>query len=69
MGIEEKLTDAEQERETAIAERAYELFEARGGEPGHDREDWAEAESQLVAERLIEPGRQYAPAAVLGGWH
>ena len=32
-----------------IAQRAYELFLARGGEPGHDVEDWIEAERQLQA--------------------
>ena len=32
----------------AIARRAYELFEARGSEPGHDREDWLRAEAELV---------------------
>jgi len=33
-----------------IAQRAYELFLARGGEPGHDVEDWLEAERQLQGE-------------------
>jgi hypothetical protein len=47
-------TEAMREREELIAERAYELFEARGGEPGRDREDWLEAERQLVEEGLIE---------------
>ena len=32
----------------AIARRAYELFEARGFEHGHDREDWFRAESELL---------------------
>ncbi|MGA7928548.1 MAG: Hsp20 family protein [Candidatus Sulfotelmatobacter sp.] len=32
----------------AIARRAYELFEARGYEHGHDREDWFRAESELL---------------------
>jgi len=32
----------------AIARRAYELFEARGSEHGHDREDWVRAESELL---------------------
>jgi HSP20 family protein len=32
----------------AIARRAYELFEARGCEHGHDREDWFRAESELL---------------------
>lgn len=32
----------------AIAHRAHELFEARGREHGHDREDWFRAESELL---------------------
>jgi HSP20 family protein len=32
----------------AIARRAFELFEARGSEHGHDREDWFRAESELL---------------------
>ena len=32
----------------AIARRAYELFEARGFEHGHDKEDWFQAESELL---------------------
>jgi hypothetical protein len=32
-----------------IAERAYELYLARGGEHGHDLEDWYTAESQVAA--------------------
>lgn len=30
-----------------IACRAYELYLARGGEPGHDLEDWLQAEREL----------------------
>jgi hypothetical protein len=30
-----------------VARRAYELFEARGGEPGHELEHWLDAERQL----------------------
>jgi hypothetical protein len=33
-----------------VAQRAYELFLARGRLDGHDVEDWLEAERQLVAE-------------------
>ena len=32
----------------AIARRAFELFEARGSEHGHDCEDWFHAESELL---------------------
>jgi len=37
-----------QEVQLAITRRAYELFEARGGEHGHDWEDWFRAESELL---------------------
>lgn len=30
-----------------VARRAYELFQARGGEPGHELENWLEAEREL----------------------
>ena len=33
--------------EEDVADRAYALFQARGGERGRDREDWFEAERQL----------------------
>jgi hypothetical protein len=31
-----------------IRVRAYELFEQRGREPGHDLDDWLQAEAELV---------------------
>jgi len=37
-----------QKVQLAIARRAHELFEARGREHGHDREDWFRAESELL---------------------
>ncbi len=30
-----------------IAIRSYELYLARGGEPGHEQQDWLQAESEL----------------------
>ena len=30
-----------------IAKRAYEIFSTRGGEHGHDQEDWFQAEQEL----------------------
>jgi hypothetical protein len=30
-----------------IARRAYELYEERGGEHGHDLDDWLQAEREL----------------------
>jgi Protein of unknown function (DUF2934) len=32
----------------AIARRAHELFQARGGLHGHDLDDWLEAERQIA---------------------
>lgn len=37
-----------QQVQLAIARRAYELFETRGCENGHEREDWFRAESLLL---------------------
>ena len=36
------------ELEERIRVRAYELYEARGREPGHDREDWLQAEGEIL---------------------
>jgi DUF2934 family protein len=33
-----------------IANRAFEIYVSRGGEHGHDVEDWSEAERQLRTE-------------------
>jgi hypothetical protein len=37
-----------------IARRAYERFEARGREPGHDVEDWLQAENDLQPRQSTE---------------
>ncbi len=34
--------------EEQISRRAYELYEARGREHGHDREDWLQAEAEIL---------------------
>jgi hypothetical protein len=31
-----------------VARRAYELYQARGGEPGHELEDWLQAEREIM---------------------
>lgn len=38
-----------------IQARAHELYVARGGEPGHDWDDWLLAERQLQAELGVHP--------------
>jgi DUF2934 family protein len=39
-----------------IAERAYDLYVRRGGQDGHDVEDWLAAELRLRQERLNSVG-------------
>lgn len=34
-----------------IARKAYQLYEQRGRQHGHDREDWLEAERLILSER------------------
>ena len=34
--------------EERVSQRAYERFQARGGDDGHDQEDWFEAERDLL---------------------
>lgn len=43
-------TDAEPSLE-AVAERAYEIYRARGGAHGKDSDDWLEAELELRANK------------------
>jgi Protein of unknown function (DUF2934) len=41
-----------QELENQIRQRAYELYETRGREDGHDLEDWLRAEEQVTAKTV-----------------
>lgn len=34
-----------------IRQRAYELYEARGGEPGHEIDDWLQSEAEVGIEK------------------
>jgi hypothetical protein len=43
--VEERPTHEE------IAQRAYEIFHARGGKPGDSNDDWHRAEHELMQER------------------
>ena len=44
-----------------VARRAYELFQARGGEPGHELEHWLEAERELSRTSSSEAHEQPRP--------
>jgi Protein of unknown function (DUF2934) len=41
-----------QELEDQIRQRAYELYEARGGEDGHDEEDWLRAKEEMTIKKF-----------------
>ena len=41
-----------QELENQIRQRAYELYEARGREDGHDLEDWLRAEEEIMEQKV-----------------
>jgi hypothetical protein len=40
------------ELEQQIRERAYELYEARGEEDGHEQEDWFRAKEEITIQRF-----------------
>ncbi|MGZ8270829.1 MAG: DUF2934 domain-containing protein [Methylophilus sp.] len=49
--VGEKTEEAwDEEVRSRIAERAYYKAEARGYEPGHEIQDWIEAEAEIQAE-------------------
>jgi HSP20 family protein len=55
-----------------ISRRAFELFESRGYLPGHEKEDWLRAESELlhpVPLRLFESIGEYVVQAEVPGFH
>jgi hypothetical protein len=43
-------------REEDIRRRAYEIYLARGEEPGRDVEDWLQAERELTQDQPAESG-------------
>jgi hypothetical protein len=57
---EERLRErllGDDEVRAAISLRAYEIYQRRGGEPGHEIEDWVQAENEIL-EALIEEESQ-----------
>ena len=43
------IDDLSEEQLEKIRQRAYELYEARGREEGHDIDDWLQAEAEIEA--------------------
>jgi hypothetical protein len=46
------VTREPQELENQISLRAYELYEARGREDGHEQEDWLRAEEEITSNKV-----------------
>jgi hypothetical protein len=44
--------------EEEISARAFELYLRRGSVPGHELDDWLQAEAELVAESVNDRGRK-----------
>jgi len=51
------------ELEEQIRPRAYELYEARGREDGHDLDDWLQAEAEVLGSKKTAIGTQRKAAA------
>ena len=45
----------------AIAKRAYELYLQRGSVPGHELDDWFQAEAELSSAAATEGSERHAP--------
>lgn len=56
---ESKVAEIKTENKVAdVALRAYYKAEARGYEPGHEIQDWLDAEAEIAAEASEEKGRK-----------
>ncbi len=42
------MTNRDGPSEEQVRARAYQIFKERGGEPGHDKDDWLQAEYELL---------------------
>jgi HSP20 family molecular chaperone IbpA len=52
--VEADIFDRMNETDELIAERAYEIYQSRGGGHGSDQDDWFAAEQEVLPERVIE---------------
>ena len=53
---EAQVTRSSIDLEEVIRHRAFELYEQRGREEGHDLEDWLQAESEFVQQKATAAG-------------
>lgn len=59
LGVERPVNDRSRATDEAIARRAYELYQARGGTDGADMDDWLQAERELRADYELADERDY----------
>ena len=52
--VEADILDRMNETDGLIAERAYEIYQSRGGEHGSDQDDWFRAEQEILHPLAIE---------------
>jgi len=50
--VKTQTTESLDDRQEQIRRRAFEIYEQRGREDGHDLEDWLQAESEVMAASL-----------------
>jgi len=50
--------------EELVRQRAYQLYEERGREDGHDLDDWLRAEAEMLGKRPSGSVTEHQPAAM-----
>jgi hypothetical protein len=51
--------------EEVIRTRAYQLYEERGCEPGHELDDWLRAEAEIMGKKPARADQETAPQEVV----
>lgn len=52
-------------KEEVIRERAYQLYEERGSQPGHELDDWLQAEAEMLSKKPARTQQRTPRAAVV----
>ena len=61
------MVERQERSRDGIARRAYEIYVQRGGQNGHDVEDWLKAEKEISAKAADVPAKAKTAAAG-GNW-
>jgi len=56
--------DSLESTEQLIRERAYQFYEERSGEDGHDLDDWLRAEAEILGQRSGDSAMTHGAAAM-----